>query len=129
MPILAVVTDRGTPAVLTDSATDVSLVAKLFRGFADQTRLAILVALADGEQRVTDLVARVGGSQGNVSGHLACLKDCGMVSDRPEGRAVWYSIATPEVVGVIRAAEALLAHAGQQVDLCRSYRVPERPGL
>jgi ArsR family transcriptional regulator, cadmium/lead-responsive transcriptional repressor len=105
--------------------TDVLLVAKLFRGFADPTRLAILVALAGGEQRVTDLVARLGGSQGNVSGHLACLKDCGMVTDRPEGRAVWYSIAEPEVVAVIRAAEALLARTGQQVDLCPNYRMPE----
>lgn len=104
--------------------TDIDLVAKLLRGFADQTRLAILAALSEGELRVTDLVARVGGSQGNVSGHLACLKDCGMVSDRPEGRAVWYSIATPEVVGVIRAAEDLLAHTGRQVRLCPNYRTP-----
>jgi ArsR family transcriptional regulator, cadmium/lead-responsive transcriptional repressor len=109
------------------AVTDVLLVAKLFRGFADPTRLAILVALAGGEQRVTDLVARLGGSQGNVSGHLACLKDCGMVTDRPEGRAVWYSIAEPEVVAVIRAAEALLGRTGQQVDLCPNYRMPEGP--
>ena len=83
--------------------TDIGLVAKLLRGFVDPTRLAILVALSDGEQRVTDLVARLGGSQGNISGHLACLKDCGMVTDRPQGRAVWYSIAEPEVIAVIRA--------------------------
>jgi DNA-binding transcriptional ArsR family regulator len=114
-------------AVVTGSATDVPLVAKLFRGLADPTRLAVLVALADGEQRVTDLVARVGGSQGNVSGHLACLKDCGMVTDRPEGRAVWYSIAEPEVVGVIGAAEALLGRTGQQVDLCPNYEAPGGP--
>lgn len=108
------------------AATEVGLVSKLFRGFADPTRLAILAALADGELRVTDLVERVGGSQGNVSGHLACLKDCGMVVDRPEGRAVWYRIALPEVVGVIRAAETLLARNGQRVDLCPNYRGPLR---
>jgi DNA-binding transcriptional ArsR family regulator len=105
-------------------ATDIALVTKLFRGFADPTRLAILVALVDGEQRVTDLVARVGGSQGNVSGHLACLKDCGLVADRPEGRAVWYSIAEPDVITVIRAAEAVLTRTGEQVDLCPNYRAP-----
>jgi len=107
-------------------ATDVQLAAKLFRGFADPTRLAILVVLAEGEARVTDVQARVGGSQGNVSGHLACLRDCGMVASRPEGRAVWYRIAEPEVVGVIRSAERLLACAGERVDLCPSYRVPRR---
>ena len=109
-------------------STDVQLVAKLFRGFADPTRLAILVALAGGELRVTDLQARIGGSQGNVSGHLACLKDCGMVADRPEGRAVWYRIAEPEVIDVIRAAERLLACTGERVDLCPNYRAARRRG-
>lgn len=109
----------------TDVGADVALVAKLMRGFADPTRLAVLVALSEGEQRVTDLVARLGGSQGNISGHLACLKDCGMVTDRPEGRAVWYSIAHPDVVAVIRAAEQLLARTGTRVELCPNYRAPD----
>lgn len=107
-------------------ATDIALVAKLFRGFSDPTRLGILVELAEGERRVTDLVARLDGSQGNISGHLACLKECGMVTDRPEGRAVWYRIAEPEVIAVIRAGERLLARTGQQVDLCPNYRLPKR---
>lgn len=106
--------------------TDIHLVAKLFRGFADPTRLAILVALAGGELRVTDLQARLGGSQGNISGHLACLKECGMVADRPQGRSVWYRIAEREVIGVIRAAEGLLACTGRRIDLCPNYRAPRR---
>jgi ArsR family transcriptional regulator, cadmium/lead-responsive transcriptional repressor len=101
--------------------TDVDLAAKLFRGFADPMRLGIIQELATGECRVTDLVERLGGSQGNVSGHLACLKACGMVLDRPEGRQVFYRIATPEVVGVLRAAEALLVCNGHDVSLCPNY--------
>lgn len=101
--------------------TDVQLGAKLFRGFADPTRLAILAELADAELRVTDLVGRLGGSQGNMSGHLACLKGCGLVTDRPEGRQVFYRIARPEVVAVLRSAEALLAVTGRQVALCPNY--------
>lgn len=112
--------------MLTPLDTDVQLVAKLFRGFADSTRLAILVVLADGELRVTDLQTRLGGSQGNISGHLACLKECGMVADRPQGRAVWYRIAEPEVIAVIRAAEELFACTGGRVDLCPNYRSPRR---
>ena len=104
---------------------DVQLAAKLFRGFADPTRLAILAELADTELRVTDLVARLDGSQGNVSGHLACLKGCGLVTDRPEGRQVFYRIARPEVVAVLRSAEELLGVAGHQVELCPNY-VPAR---
>lgn len=105
------------------TATDVQLACKLFHGFADRTRMAILVELATGERRVTDLVRSVGGSQGNISGHLSCLKDCGLVVDRPEGRQVFYRIAGPEVLDVLRAAEALMAVAGQAIKLCPNYEV------
>lgn len=94
------------------------MAAKLFRGFADPTRLAILLALTEGERRVVDLVRKVGSSQANVSGHLACLKDCGLVADRPEGRQVFYRIAVPEVYEVLKAAEGVLAATGHRIALC-----------
>ena len=103
-------------------AADVQVAAKLFRGFSEPVRLAILVELAQGERRVTDLVRLVGGSQANVSGHLACLKDCGLVVDRPEGRQVFYRIAVPDVVHVLRSAEALLAVTGHRIELCPNHR-------
>lgn len=99
----------------------VAVAAKLFRGLADPTRLAILLALLEGEQRVTDLVARLSCSQANVSGHVACLKDCGLVADRPEGRAVYYRVAHPEIIDLLRSGEALLARTGWAIDLCRNY--------
>lgn len=104
------------------AVADVQLAAKLFRGFGDPLRLAILAELAEGECRVTDLVDRLHGSQGNISGHLACLKDCGLVIDRPDGRQVFYRIARSEVVRVLRAAESLLEATGHRVDLCSNYR-------
>lgn len=107
--------------------TDVALASKLFRGFSDPTRLAILLVLLDGERRVTDLVTAVGSSQGNVSGHLACLKDCGLVLDRPEKRQVFYRISSPAVVDVLRSAQALLAVHGHEIDLCRNYRAETAP--
>lgn len=92
--------------------------AKLFRSLGDPTRLAIVQALSSGERRVTDLVAELGTSQPNVSGHLACLKDCGLVTDRPQGRAVYYSLAAPELFDVLRSAEALLESVGHDIALC-----------
>lgn len=105
---------------------DSMLVAKLFRGFSDPTRLAILRRLMDGPARVTDLVAHLGCSQANVSGHLACLRDCGLVQSRPRGRAVHYRLAGDHVVAVIRSAEDLLAEQGTHIDLCCNYE-PEQP--
>ena len=108
------------------SAVEVATAAKLFRGFADPTRLGIVLALLDeGELRVKDLVERLGCSQANVSAHLACLKECELVADRPEGRAVRYRIARPEVVELLRAAEVLLAATGSQIALCDNYTAPE----
>lgn len=107
-------------------ATPASLAARLFRGFADPTRVAILLALLEGERRVSDLVDAVGGSQSNVSGHLACLKDCGLVVDRPgQRRQVFYRLAQPEVVELLRAAERLLAATGTTIELCRNPLMDE----
>ena len=103
---------------VTDKA---EVAAALFHGFSDRTRLSLVLSLLDGEKRVVDLVAELGGSQSNISGHLACLKDCGLVSDRPEGRQTFYAIAGKEVVGVLRAAEKLLAVNGHQIEMCPRY--------
>lgn len=111
----------------TEVRADVLVAAKLFRGFADPTRLGILEALAEeGELRVTDLLERLGGSQGNISGHVACLKDCGLLVDRHEGRQVFYSISDPVVVNAVRSAEAVVALTGEQIRLCPNYRLPPR---
>lgn len=106
-----------------------SLGAKLFRGFADPTRLTILMTLLEGERRVVDLVREIGCSQANVSAHLACLKDCGLVADRPEGRQVFYRIALPEVYDVLKAGEDVLTATGHAIALCPNYGPEERrPG-
>lgn len=115
--------------MITSQAAPASLAARLFRGFADPTRVVILLALLDGERRVSDLVDEVGGSQSNVSGHLACLKECGLVVDRPgERRQVFYRLAQPEVVELLGAAERLLAATGTAIELCRNPVMDEGDG-
>jgi DNA-binding transcriptional ArsR family regulator len=102
-----------------DDRVSVDVAARLFHGLSDPTRLSILLALLGGERRVTDLVGAVGSSQSNVSNHLACLRECGLVVDRPaERRQVFYSIAHRELRDVLEAAERLLSKAGRSVELC-----------
>lgn len=101
--------------------TDVLLLAKTFRGFSDPTRLALVVALLEGEQRVTDLVERVGGSQANVSQHLSCLRECGIVEARPQGRQVFYRLTAEDVVDLLTAGQRVLARNGQAIDVCGNY--------
>lgn len=76
-------------AASVDQHAESPIAAKLFCGLGDRTRLAIVALLASGEQRVTDIVGALNGTQYNISGHLKCLKECGLVIDRPAGREVY----------------------------------------
>ncbi len=102
--------------------SDAEVAAKLFRGLADRTRLALLLALLPGELRVKDLVELVGTSQANVSNHLSCLRECGLVAARPEGRQTFYRVASEQVESLLLAAEAVLAETGGSIELCKRYR-------
>lgn len=108
-----------TDASVADAA--VTRGAALFRGLADRSRLAIVRELAGGERRVTDLMQLMGLAQGTVSGHLACLRECGLVTARPQGRQMFYALAHPELLDLLAAAEALLERTGDAVDLCPNY--------
>ena len=100
---------------------DVSSAVCLFRSLGDPARLAILRHLALGEHRVVDLTAHVGLAQSTVSGHLACLRDCGLVDVRAEGRSSVYSLAHPELLDLLGSAERLLHATGEAVALCPVY--------
>jgi DNA-binding transcriptional ArsR family regulator len=95
--------------------------ASLFHSLADPTRLRIVRRLRQGETRVRDLVDELGLAQSTVSEHVACLRDCGLVQGRAEGRQVFYALARPELIDLLEAAEVVLESTGYQVDLCAVY--------
>jgi DNA-binding transcriptional ArsR family regulator len=95
--------------------------AALFHSLADPARLAIVQRLAVGEARVVDLTPALGLAQSTVSKHLACLRDCRLVDYRVEGRQSFYFVARPELLDLLRSAEALLAATGEAVALCPVY--------
>jgi DNA-binding transcriptional ArsR family regulator len=98
--------------------------AALFRSLADPVRLAILRRLSEGEARVVDLTGHLGLAQSTVSKHLACLRGCGLVDYRAEGRQSFYFVACPELLDLFRSAETLLAATGEAVALCPTYGAP-----
>lgn len=101
--------------------TPVDHAVSFFHSLADSSRLAILRRLSKSEARVRDLTEELGLAQSTVSEHVACLRDCGLVVARADGRQNFYSIAVPEVVDVLESAERLLARTGYKVDLCEKY--------
>ncbi|MFD2728059.1 ArsR/SmtB family transcription factor [Enterococcus camelliae] len=78
-----------------------TLQLKLLHGFSNRIRYAILMSLKNGEQNVTDLIETVGGSQSSVSQHLACLRDCGLIEKRNEGKYYFYRLTTPKIVQLL----------------------------
>jgi ArsR family transcriptional regulator, cadmium/lead-responsive transcriptional repressor len=105
-------------------AADLTPAVALFRSLGDPARLAIVRRLANGEARVVDLTRGLGLAQSTVSKHVACLRDCGLVDYRVEGRQSFYSLARPELIDLLRSAELLLAETGSAVALCPVYGEP-----
>ncbi len=98
-------------------STDVEGTVRLFRALGDETRLRLLEQLRGGEQCVCDLTDELDTSQSRLSFHLKTLKDAGLVSDRRQGRWVYYAInpqalATLERVLVDLKATRTGARAG-----------------
>src|SRR5215211_7665611 len=71
---------------------DVTRAARLFHALSDGTRLAILQRLRFGERCVCDLTDALDAAQSRLSFHLKVLKDAGLVTDRREGRWMYYTL-------------------------------------
>lgn len=97
------------------------LESKLFKGFADQSRLTILESILESPQTVSDIVKITGLSQPNTSTHLACLLKCGLVRKEKKGREVFYSISEKEVKNIIQEARKILSKKGQEIFKCTRY--------
>jgi len=113
-----------------DERQALTAAACLFHGFSDPSRLAILRHLVLGEHRVVDLTTHLGLAQSTVSKHLACLKDCGLVTSRPQGRASLFSLNhTDALADLLAAAERLLDLTGDAVTLCPNHGTAALPDV
>ena len=98
---------------------DMCLLARFFNGFANSTRLSILLLLArQGETKVGELVRELGAPQPRVSDHLRGLAWCGYVKVRREGRNAYYSIADDRVLEMLRLGESILRDNFEHVEAC-----------
>lgn len=102
-----------------------ALKAKLFRGFADISRLSILEALGKGPLTVGAIVEQTGLSQSNVSNHLRCLSDCDLVVAEAQGRSTLYQLSDPRVGTLLALADDLLRDVARGVYECTRYEAGE----
>ncbi len=110
--------------LITSTISSIDLQAKLFRGFADPSRLGILDTLRNGPLTVSEIVEATGLSQPNVSNHLGCLRDCGLVAAEQQGRYVTYHLSDDRVGELLALAESLLADVARGVYECTRYNIP-----
>lgn len=89
-------------------------IADRLKAIGDPTRLRILHELESGEVCVSDLAARVGGSQANVSKHLGVLRQAGLVRCRRDGMNVCYQVADASVFAVCQMVCGALARQAEQ---------------
>lgn len=88
-------------------AIDMGLLSRVGRALADATRRRVLVELLDGPAYPTDLAEAFGTTRANLSNHLTCLRDCGLVTATAEGRRVRYDLADPRLGDALRLLACL----------------------
>ncbi len=116
----------ATATVATESLveTDASaqrqeITAKFFHGLSDLTRMRIVeLLLAEGEKNVSELVAILGQPQSRISNHLACLRWCGYVDSRREGKFIYYRVSDPRVRQILALARGVIADNAAAIVSC-----------
>jgi ArsR family transcriptional regulator, arsenate/arsenite/antimonite-responsive transcriptional repressor len=81
--------------------------ARLFQALSDPTRLSIIDRLRHGERCVCDLTGALDAAQSRLSFHLRVLKDAGLVTDRREGRWMYYTVNADTLAEVAELVDAL----------------------
>jgi DNA-binding transcriptional ArsR family regulator len=117
----------SSPFRLPAAPAQTDLVAKYFRGLGDPSRLRILELLrSEGELSVGELGRRLVLPQPKVSNHLACLRWCGFIEARRDGRTVYNRIADARVEAMLELAESLLSDNADHVAACCRIEQPTR---
>ncbi|WP_337019479.1 metalloregulator ArsR/SmtB family transcription factor, partial [Oceanobacillus massiliensis] len=81
---------------------------KLLHGFSNKTRVQILECIKSNEKTVSQIVDNIQGNQSNISQHLACLKGCGLIKGRQDGKYIYYSLRNQQVRDLLTMFDKVL---------------------
>lgn len=101
--------------------TEIDTKVKFLRGFADKTRIQILDSIKDQEKAVSQIVDDLNGNQSNISQHLACLKGCGLIVGRQEGKYVYYSLRNEQVRDLLMMINTVFEDVQNDVACCERH--------
>ncbi|RUS56958.1 ArsR family transcriptional regulator [Kurthia sp. 3B1D] len=94
---------------------------KFIHGFSNKIRLQILEAIKFEEKTVSQIVEETNGNQSNISQHLACLKGCGLIVSRQEGKYVYYSLRNAKIHELLDMFDLVLEDVENDVACCQNH--------
>jgi ArsR family transcriptional regulator len=80
------------------------IIARPLEAIGSPQRIAILLAIGEGEACVCHLETALGWRQAYISQHLMALRKAGVLADRREGRYVFYRLADQRFLELIKTA-------------------------
>lgn len=104
---------------MNDNSLDLKI--KLIHGFSNKVRLQILDCIKDKEKTVSQIVEETKGNQSNISQHLACLKGCGIIVGRNEGKYIYYSLRNERIRELLDMFDNVLDDVHSEVECCANH--------
>jgi DNA-binding transcriptional ArsR family regulator len=99
----------------------IDIKVKFIRGFGDKTRLQILECIKDNEKSVSQIMAEVQGSQSSISQHIGCLKGCGLIVGRQDGKFIYYRLKNEQIKQLLSMFDLVLAPVENNVACCETH--------
>lgn len=94
---------------------------KLLHGFSNKTRIQILECIKNDEKTVSQVVDEIQGNQSNISQHLGCLKGCGIITGRQEGKYVYYGLRNQRVRDLLTMIDVVLEDVESDMATCENH--------
>jgi DNA-binding transcriptional ArsR family regulator len=93
--------------VAVSAELDLDTLARIGLALADPTRRRVLVQLISGPGYPAEMAEQFRTTRANLSNHLACLRECGLVAATAEGRRIRYELADTRLGDGLRILAAL----------------------
>ncbi len=93
--------------VTVSTTIDLATLARIGTALADPTRRRVLVQLVNGPGYPAEMADGFGTSRANLSNHLTCLRECGLVTATAEGRRIRYELADERLADGLRILASL----------------------
>ncbi|WP_341637013.1 metalloregulator ArsR/SmtB family transcription factor [Staphylococcus casei] len=102
---------------------NIELKTHFIHGLSNKSRLTILELLKSNEMTVNEIVEKSKISQSSISQHLSCLKGCGLVSSRQEGKYVYYQIKDNQILELLKLIDSVVEDTEDDIESCQYHTI------